>query len=170
MAASRRSPSIARSRASSSTNLPRATFTSTAPGFMADRKPSSTRFSVSGVAGAASTTTSASGRASGISAGEIMASTGSSPVGWRRTPVTWASNARARWAVSAPMAPSPMISQRDRHNSRKLWCSHRPSAWAIRQRSASWNTSSTARSTNSAMGMAVRWALHNRAPRFNRRS
>ena len=95
--------------------------TRTDPARIAPRNSVPTRPTVSGFDGAAMTTTSARGSASGRPSGVTISATGSSPDGRRRTPTTAAPNAAARTATAVPIAPSPTISHVVPITSRNWW-------------------------------------------------
>ena len=126
---------------------------------MPARKSASTRSVVSGVAGAASTTTSARPTTSGSRSGVTVRSVGSSDPGRRRQPITPAPKARARVATSVPIPPRPTTSHVVPATSRQSWMRQDRGPIRLRHAPASWNSSSTARMTNSAMGMLLTWAL-----------
>ena len=149
--------SSAASSASSSTTPPRATFTSTAPGFMAARNPASTSRSVSDECGQQSTTTSASpSRSPSLSIAQTSSAKGAGAA-LRRTPVTRAPNAPARLPISRPILPYPTTSQTVPPTSRNGSCFHSPAACAARRSASPWKMSSTWANTYSEMAAA--WAL-----------
>ncbi len=84
--------------------------------------------------------------------------------GVRRQPMTWAPRALARTATAPPMWPSPTTSHVVPDTSRQSWIRQVDAPAGAATRSAPWNSSSTARSTNSAIGRLLTWALQTRTP------
>src|SRR6266436_3469309 len=91
--------------ASVSTVLPRPALTKSAPGFIRARKAASTNFSVSGVSGSRSTTSSARGSSFGSSDAGFTPSRA-----FRATPMTCAANGASRAARARPIDPYPTTS------------------------------------------------------------
>ncbi len=108
--------------------------------------------------------TSACPTTSSTRSGATVRSVGSSADGLRRLAITRAPKALARRATSVPIPPRPTIIQVVPETSRQSWFLHWWREARSRHSAAPWNSSRTARITNSAMGRLLTWALVTRTP------